>query len=44
MKFTVLLKRKSKEVKISILTISHEELTFQKNYNNFAVRRVLNVV
>ena len=44
MKFTVLSKRKSRKVKISTLTISHEELTFQKNYDNFALRRVFNAV
>ena len=43
-KSTVLLKRKLKRVKISILTILHEELTSQKNYDNSASRRTFNVV
>ena len=42
MKFTVLSKRKLKEVKILTLTISHEELASQRNYDNFASRRVFN--
>ena len=44
MKSTILLKRKLRKVKISTLTISHEELAFQKDYDNSASRRVFNVV
>ena len=44
MKFTVLLKKKLKKVKISTLTILHKKLTFQKNYDNFAFRKIFNVV
>ena len=43
MKSTILLKKKSRKVKILILTISHEELTFQKNYDNSVSQRIFNV-
>ena len=43
MKSTVLSKKKSREVKISTLTISHEELAFQRDYDNFALQRAFNV-
>ena len=41
-KSTILSKRKLRKVKISTLTISHEELTSQRNYDNFAFRRTFN--
>ena len=44
MKFTILLKRKLKKIKILTLTISHEELASQKNYDNFAFRKTFNAV
>ena len=41
-KFIILLK-KLRRIKILILTILHEKLTSQKNYDNFAFRRIFNV-